>query len=706
MGRKEVTLDPSAGPVEAFASELRQLRYRAGTPTYRAMARKAHCSASALSAAAKGEALPSLPVTLAYVKVCGGDEAKWQQRWWQLKTHIDAEQVPAAGPDDNPPPELLIRPLSEDEPRLVGGFWLRGRIGTGAMGRVYLGETAGGRPVAVKVIRPELADDPQFRRRFAREVRAVRAVHGLYTAPLVDADPEAAQPWLATGYIAGPSLRDAVAAHGPLPTDAVHRLALGVAEALTAIHTAGVIHRDLKPANVLLVDDGPRVIDFGIARAADASHLTKTGQRVGTPPFMSPEEALDQQVGPPADVFALGALLTYAATGTPPFGDGPSDTAVVHRIIYEPPNLADLDEELRELVERCLHKDPTQRPTPAEIIERCRARTGHTQPGSGWLPRPIAAEISQHEDLINILTNPEKRHHPRRALAAAVLLGLVSTTAVLLWILPSHTPLHTELTPALPGQSPASTAMPPASAPATASGSSIALPGSTTVDSGRSQLGTPILLPSTPATTGNAPTAHPQTANPQTANPQTANPQTANPQTANPQTANPQTANPQTANPQTANPQTANPQTANPQTANSQTANPQTANSILSSPPVQEETVVELSTQLGKDSVDIDWWRKKGDKSGDLQMDQNGIYTVLGAKLSVIENSPEPTYARCAQVQAWSTRVNFGTLHEGSQLCAQSRMGRYAMLQVRALPSSSASNGRFIFYGRTWELAP
>ncbi len=668
MGRKEGLLDPAAGPVEAFAFELRQLRYRAGTPTYRAMARRVHCSPAALSVAAKGDALPSLPITLAYVKACGGDQAeltRWQQRWWQLKTHVDAEPVATTAPED--PPPLVIQPLSADEPRLIGGFRLRGRIGTGAMGRVYLGETAGGRPVAVKVIRSELADDPQFRRRFAREVQAVRAVHGLYTAPLVDADPEAPRPWLATGYVAGPSLRDAVAAHGPLPTDAVYALAGGVAEALSAIHTAGVIHRDLKPANVLLVDDGPRVIDFGIAHTAGASHLTKTGQRVGTPPFMSPEEALDKAVGPSADVFALGALLTYAATGKPPFGEGPSDTAVVHRIIYEPPNLADLDGELRELVEACLHKDPDQRPTPAEIIERCRARAGHTQPGSGWLPRPIAAEISQHEDLVNVLTDPQERHHPRRAPAPAVAvlgIGLAAAAVAILWTLPSRTPPQAEPPPAidaLPAQTTGNTATSAANTrTATASSASVARPGPTNANPVPSQLGRPILLPSTTATTSDFPPARPQTVNPEPVNPESANPQPVD----------------------------------------------HSVSPRISSPPVQEESVVELSTQVGKESVDIDWWRKVRDKSGDLQADQNGIYTTLGAKLSVIEDSPEPTHARCSQVKTWTTRVDFVTLHEGSQLCAQSRMGRYAMLQVRALPSSPASNGRFIFYGRTWDLTP
>jgi serine/threonine protein kinase len=671
MGRKEGTLDPAAGPVEAFAFELRKLRYRAGTLTYRAMARKAHCSASALSAAAKGDALPSLPVTLLYVKACGGDEAElrqWQQRWWQVKTQIDTEQAASASPDDSPPPKLVIKPLSEDEPRLIGGFRLRGRIGTGAMGRVYLGETAGGRPVAVKVIRPELADDPQFRRRFAREIEAVRQVHGLYTAPLVDADPNAPQPWLATGYIAGPSLGDAVTAHGPLPTDAVYALALGVAEALTAIHAAGVIHRDLKPANVLLVDDGPRVIDFGIARAADASHLTKTGQRVGTPPFMSPEEALDQHVGPPADVFALGALLTYAATGKPPFGDGPSDTAVVHRIIYEPPNLTDLDEDLRQLVQACLHKDPHQRPTLAEIIERCRIHTGHTQPGSGWLPRPIAAEISQREDLMNILTDPAERRSPRRALTAAVLaVGIVAATATIPWVFsrtsPQTGPPPPLATGVLPGPTPVNPATPPASTSTPASSPPIAVFGSSQVNPEPSQIGPPIPLSPATATTSDFSAASPQPAG---------------------------------------NAPAANPQSA----GNALAASPQSASSALSSPSVQEQRVVELSTQPGNESVDIDWWRQMRDKSGDLQMDQNGIYTVMGAKLSVIGDSPEPTFARCAQVQAWTTRVNFATLHVGSRLCAQSRMGRYAMLQVRALPSSSASNGRFVFYGRTWELAP
>src|SRR5437773_1275053 len=218
----------------------------------------------------------------------------------------------------------MMRELQPGDPQLIGPYRLRGRLGAGGMGRVYLGLSPGGRSVAVKVIRADLAQDAEFRARFRREVAVARTVSGLFTAPVIDADVEGPVPWLATAYVPGPSLADAVTEHGPLPAASVLALARGLAEALSAIHAAGVVHRDLKPANVLLAGDGPRVIDFGISRAVEASALTHIGLVVGSPGFMSPEQAEGREVGSPSDIFSLGAVLAFAATGRGPFGSGVS----------------------------------------------------------------------------------------------------------------------------------------------------------------------------------------------------------------------------------------------------------------------------------------------------------------------------------------------------------------------------------------------
>ncbi|MGP4044138.1 serine/threonine-protein kinase [Streptomyces sp. 2A115] len=269
----------------------------------------------------------------------------------------------------------VFQPLQADDPPLVAGYRLAARLGAGGMGRVYLSHTQGGRPVAIKVIRPELADDPAFRRRFSREIKAAQRVRGAYTAELIDADADGVPPWLATLYVPGPSLADAVARRGPLPVPAVLWLMAGVAEALQAIHGAGIVHRDLKPSNVLLAADGPRVIDFGISLTSGITSHTATGASVGTPQFMAPEQASAGEVTAATDVFALGQTAAFAALGEPLYGDGNS-VGVLYRIVHERPDLSLLPAQLRPLFARCLAADPEERATPAEIVEWCRQRLG------------------------------------------------------------------------------------------------------------------------------------------------------------------------------------------------------------------------------------------------------------------------------------------------------------------------------------------
>ena len=286
----------------------------------------------------------------------------------------------------------MAKPLTGDDPREVAGYQLRARLGAGGMGLVYLALTRAGRPVAIKVVRAEFGDDEEFRDRFRQEVAAAQRVHGLYTAQVIDADPDAPQPWLATAYVPGLSLQQAVTDYGPLPPDSVFLLVAGVAEALQAIHAAGIVHRDLKPSNVILAADGPRVIDFGIAWAATAPALTRSGISVGSPPFMAPEQARGQPTTPTVDVFALGSLATFAVAGHPPFGvDDP--VQVLYRVLNEPPNLDDCPPDLRYLIERCLAKDPAQRPQTSEIIDACRARTanGSLVFEQSWLPAAVFA---------------------------------------------------------------------------------------------------------------------------------------------------------------------------------------------------------------------------------------------------------------------------------------------------------------------------
>ena len=263
-----------------------------------------------------------------------------------------------------------LEPLSRTDPQRIGGYVLLGRLGSGAMGRVYLGRSASSRLFAVKTIRSEFADEADFRTRFAHEVAAAGRVSGVFTAGVVEADPEAEIPWLATAYIPAPSLDQLVHACGPLPVPALRWLAAGCAEALASIHAAGLVHRDLKPSNVLVSADGPRVIDFGVARATERSSFTATHQAVGTPAYMAPEQARDsRQTVAASDVFSLGSTLLFAATGHPPYL-GEAVTDVLLRVATEPPDLTGLPKEVADLMIDCLERDPAARPTASALLAR------------------------------------------------------------------------------------------------------------------------------------------------------------------------------------------------------------------------------------------------------------------------------------------------------------------------------------------------
>ncbi|MEU3408313.1 serine/threonine-protein kinase [Streptomyces sp. NPDC006670] len=294
--------------------------------------------------------------------------------------------------------------LHPSDPHHIGPYRILSRLGAGGMGQVYLARSDRGRTVAVKLVHPGLAAREEFRARFRQEVAAARRVGGTWTAPVLDADTEAPVPWFATGYVAGPSLRQAVAHDfGPLPARTVRILAAGLAHALQEIHRAGLIHRDLKPSNVLLTLDGPRVIDFGIARPLEdpAGGMTRTGELVGSPGFMAPEQVRGETVTPACDVFCLGAVLAYAATGRLPFGDAerPGGTAgLLLRIVEAEPELDGVPAELRELVARCLHKDPAARPTPADVLARIGAgdTVADGRGGEPWLPGALVAQLGRH----------------------------------------------------------------------------------------------------------------------------------------------------------------------------------------------------------------------------------------------------------------------------------------------------------------------
>ncbi|UED84994.1 serine/threonine-protein kinase [Streptomyces profundus] len=290
-----------------------------------------------------------------------------------------------------------MKPLGPTDPQRVGHYRLLGKLGAGGMGSVYLARSDRGRTVAVKVVQPELARQPEFRQRFQHEVDAARRVGGEWTAPVLDGDTEAATPWVATGYVAGPSLHEVVAStYGRLPERTLRILANGLVRALRDIHAAGLVHRDLKPSNVMITIDGPRVIDFGIARALEATSegLTRTGAAVGSPGFMSPEQCRGETLSAASDIFCLGSVLTFAATGRTPFGDANSAmTALMLRIVQNQQDLTEVPEAIRPLIEACLAGHPAERPSLDQLLDATATDEADDEP---WLPGALIAKLGRH----------------------------------------------------------------------------------------------------------------------------------------------------------------------------------------------------------------------------------------------------------------------------------------------------------------------
>ncbi|RMI28089.1 protein kinase domain-containing protein [Streptomyces triticirhizae] len=306
-----------------------------------------------------------------------------------------------------------MHPLRADDPDRIADYRLLGRLGEGGMGVVFLARSPRGRMVAVKTIRAEFANVPDFRRRFAKETAVARRVGGRWTADVLAADPDAALPWVATEYVAGLTLQQVVDEFGPLPEDSVRALAAGLCQALGAIHEAGLVHRDLKPSNIMVTIEGPRVIDFGIVRALDlstAGSLTATGRVVGSPGFMSPEQARGERLSGASDVFSLGAVLAFAATGRPPFhADEGQPAALLYRVVHEEPDLSAVPAPLRELIAGCLAKDPADRPEPAELRNR-----NASPPAGPWLPPEVLARLGQEAVRLLEHDDPHTRTAPPR----------------------------------------------------------------------------------------------------------------------------------------------------------------------------------------------------------------------------------------------------------------------------------------------------
>jgi serine/threonine protein kinase len=492
--------------------------------------------------------------------------------------------------------------LSPEDPREIGPYQLVGQLGSGGMGQVFLGMSAGGRPIAVKVIRTELATDPDFRARFRREVAAAQKVSGLFTALVVDADLDSPTPWLATAYVAGPSLTEAVRDHGPLPVGTVLALAAGLAESLSAIHAAGVVHGDLKPSNVLLAEDGPRVIDFGISQAAEASVASGANLMIGSPGYMSPEQVLGSEISPASDMFSLGAVLTFAATGKGPFGSG-SSAAVIYRLVNSPASIGSVPRELRRLIGNCLAKHPNDRPTARELL----AQVGAMQPAPGWLAESIIASFSQNRSAVGSsggAGNPlaltgaafgqppsggggrPGRHRISRSVASACLSGglvAASGVAVIALLGADHTP-HT------PGVRPSAGAGSVATAPASAPSAPASTRPSSSASPRLSVAPNAYLTPSlskfvspslTPAT-GTSASAKPTNS---ASSPPASSPPASSPPASSPPASSPPASSPPASSPPASSPPASSPPASSPPASSPPASSPPASSPPASSPP-------------------------------------------------------------------------------------------------------------------------
>jgi serine/threonine protein kinase len=382
--------------------------------------------------------------------------------------------------------------LQPGDPQRIGPYVLLGRLGSGGMGRVYLARSPGGRMVAVKVIRANLAEDVGFRARFAREVSAARKVGGLFTAAVVDADVDGPGPWLVTAYVPGTSLSDAVERQGPLPENSVLALAAGLAEGLIAIHAAGVIHRDLKPSNVLLAQDGPRIIDFGISSAAGATSLTGTGFMIGSPGFMSPEQAEGLTVGPASDIFSLAGVLIYAARGEGPFGSGDT-AALLYRVVHGKPNIDNVPDNLRPLIKRSLSRDPKRRPSATQFLTDLSAAYPAAADLTNWLPAQILDQNAARS-----APSEASLHPPGGSLAGGSVAGYAAGSMA--GGLMARPPSMADPIP--PAADPVAPAADPVAPMAMAAGAREAEPGTGDPPPTRTSLSTPTPPPPTPYPTG------------------------------------------------------------------------------------------------------------------------------------------------------------------------------------------------------------
>ena len=510
--------------------------------------------------------------------------------------------------------------LQPEDPREIGPYRLLGQLGSGGMGQVFLGMSAGGRPIAVKVIRTELATDPDFRARFRREVAAAQKVSGLFTALVVDADLDCPMPWLATAYVAGPSLTEAVRGHGPLPVRSVLALTAGLTEGLAAIHAAGVVHRDLKPSNVLLAEDGPRVIDFGISEAAEASGVAGANVLIGSPGYMSPEQVLGADIGPASDIFSLGSVLTFAATGTGPFGAG-SHAALMYRLANSRADLDSVPGELRSLVASCLAKQPGDRPTARQLL----AEVGALQPAPGWLAESIMDSFIQDPAAANLTETSARpagtvppprsgrplrrgpggpgRHRISRPLASVCLTGgLVAGSAVAAFALigANHAPaaghhLQPQAGAGAAATSPAVASSDPGSSPGTGSSSApsaaarvspnMFLSPTLSRASSTSLPPTPIVSQSSAEPSGSSEPSQSAKSSPPASSPPASSPPASSPPASSPPASSPPASSPPASSPPASSPPASSPPASSPPASSPPASSPPASSPPASSPP-------------------------------------------------------------------------------------------------------------------------